>query len=146
MSKRRAIILALKALTAGSLPQADIRGFDLDTARPASVGANGTVIGHPGDPGDPEVDLNPVTYHWQHDIELEFAASIAADDPAAVLDQMLVDFGAAIAANRTLGDLVDWLEVGGALEDDQLMSGAPTTRWASVTLTAHYSTSNPLGN
>lgn len=145
MSKRRDVILAIKALVADALPQASVRGFDGDTARPSSIGPHGTIIGHPGDPGEPEVDLNPVTYHWMHDIELELAAPATGTDAAAALDAMLVPIGEAVLADRALGGLVDWLEIGGAVEDDQLMSGAATTRWASVTLTAHYSTLNPLG-
>lgn len=145
MSKRYDVVMAVKALTVEAMDQATVRGFDQDTARPQSVGPHGTVIGHPGDPSDPDVDLNPVTYHWQHEMEMEFAASPAASDPAADLDGMLEAFGNAIIANRTLGGLVDWLDVAPGAEDDQLMNGAATTRWASLTVTAHYSTTNPLG-
>lgn len=146
MSRRYDVILAVKALAAAAAPDATIKGFDGDASRPASIGAGGTIVGHPGDPGEPEVDLNPLTYHWRHEIELEFAAAPSATDPAAALDAMMQAFGAAVAADRTLSGLVDWLETGGAMEDDQLMAGAATTRWASVTVVAHYSTLNPLGD
>lgn len=146
MSKRYNVIMAVKALATAALPDVTVRGFDTDTARPASIGTNGTVVGHPGDPGEPDVDLNPVTYHWQHEMEMEFAASPAASDPAGSLDAMMQAFGSAVISNRTLGGLVDWLDVTPGAEDDQLMNGAATTRWASLTVTAHYSTTNPLGH
>lgn len=146
MSKRFAVIMALKSLAATAVAQATIRGFDGDAARPASIGAGGTIIGHAGDPGEPEVDLNPVVYHWQHDIEMEFAPPPSAENPAEALDAMLTAFGSAVLADRTLGGLIDWLDLSAPLEDDQPMAGSSTTRWAGVTATAHYSTTNPLGN
>lgn len=146
MSKRFDVVMGLKALTLAAMGQVQVRGFDKDTARPQSIGEAGTVIGHPGDPGEPDVDLNPVTYHWQHEMEMEFAASPAAEDPAADLDTMLETFGEAIIADRTLGGLVDWLDVIPGPEDDQLIGGAATTRWVSLTVIVHYSTTNPLGH
>lgn len=146
MSRRYDVILAVKALAAAACPNATIKGFDGNGARPESIGAGGTIIGHPGDPGEAEVDLNPPTWHWRHEMELEFAASPLAANPAAALDAMMAAFGAAVAADRTLGGLADWLEVGGAMEDDQLMAGAASIRWAAVPVTAHYSTLDPLGD
>jgi hypothetical protein len=65
-TKQLQVILAVKALVAEALPDAEIRGFDGDATKPTRVGSGGCVIGTRGDPGDPEVDLSPLTYNYSH--------------------------------------------------------------------------------
>ncbi|WP_010184776.1 hypothetical protein [Sphingomonas sp. PAMC 26605] len=141
MSKRRDVIMAVKALATAALPNAKIRGFDGDTARPTNVTGGGVVIGHPGDPGEPAVDLSPLTYNYDHPITLEFAPG--GSDQAGGLDAMMGVFGAAIEADRTLGGLCSWIEAQAPDEDDT-PSGTGSQRWAMLDVIASYSTPNPL--
>ncbi|WP_242095422.1 hypothetical protein [Sphingomonas sp. CROZ-RG-20F-R02-07] len=136
------MILALKALVAVALPDAKVRGFDVDSARPASIPAGGVVIGHPGAAGDPQIDLSPACYTYNHPITLEISPSVDADQ-AAALDVMLGDLGRAIVADRTLGGLCIWLEAQAPDEDDT-PSGEGSQRWATFDIVASYSTTDPL--
>jgi hypothetical protein len=67
---------------------------------PARIPPDGLVVVRDGDPGEPEVTLNPVTYLWQHRAEIEVvveAATAAARDAA--LDALLVTIGATLSAD-----------------------------------------------
>jgi len=142
MTKQRDVGLALKALVQAALPLAAVKGFDGDTSKPALIGPNGTVIGHPGEPGDPEVDLSPPTYNYRHRFYLEVAADNG--DPGAPLDAMLVAIGAAIRADRTLGGLCMYLEAVAPDRNDRTTDQVATTNWAVLPIDAHYSTEDPL--
>ena len=61
-----------------------------------------------GDPGEPEVTLSPLRYHYQHRAEIE--AVVQGTDLDAAFDTLTASIGAAIAADRTLGGLCDWVE------------------------------------
>jgi len=143
MSRRRDVLLGLKALASATLPAADIRGFDGDTSV-RTIGLGGTVIGHPGDPGEPEVDLSPLSYNYAHRFPIEMAPPPGTPDQSAVLDTMMGAYGAAIAADRTLGGLCDWVEVSAADEDDTPVKGAATQSWGVFDVIANYSTPDPL--
>lgn len=143
MTKSFQVQLALKALVAAALPGADLRGFDQDTSRPTRPGPLGCVIGHWGDPGDPEVDLSPPAYHYSHQFQLEvIGPDGAGGDP---LDVMLAAIGAAIEADRFLGGLCDYLDCAAPDRDDRGTEAASPTNWATVAIVADYSTSSPLG-
>jgi hypothetical protein len=142
MRKERAVLRALRDLAAMALPQADVRGFEGDTTKPKRLGEHGTVIGHPGEPGEPEVDLGPLTYHYEHEFRLEVAGPDGKAGEA--LDAMLSALGEAIRADRTLGGLCTWLEAAAPDRNDRTVGGAVTSNWAVVSVTAHYSTTDPL--
>jgi hypothetical protein len=136
-------ILAVKALVAAALPLADLHGFDSAATKPARAGANGCVIGHPGEPGDPEVDLSPLTWNYSHTMFLEVVGPDG--DGGAALDAMLVTLGAAIAADRFLGGLCDYFGAEAPDFNDRSTNAVATANWATVPLTLEYSTTNPLG-
>lgn len=142
MTKQRAVLLALRDLIAAALPDANIRGFDGDASKPTRIGEGGTVIGHPGDPGEPEIDLSPLSYNYEHEIMLEVAGPDGK--PGEALDNMLVAIGVAVRANRTLGGLCIFLEAQAPDRNDRTVAGAATSNWAIVTIVAHYSTPDPL--
>lgn len=146
MAKHHDVLLALRALVTAALPDADIIGFEKDGSKAVQAGAGGTVIGHPGDPGEPEIDLNPLTYHYQWSFPLEVAPPRGHADQAGMLATMLAAIGAAVKANRTLGGLVDWLEATAPEEEDMIAAGAASLRWAGFMLTAHFATLDPLGS
>lgn len=137
------VLLAVKALIAAALPLANVRGFDGDAEKPDRIGPGGCVVGTRSDPGDPEVDLSPLTYNYRHRIELEIAAEGGVGgDP---LDSMLLTIGAAVAADRFLGGLCQFLSAEAAEMMDTGDDGVPSINWALVPIIAEYSTENPLG-
>lgn len=145
MSKRLEVLAAVKALVEAVLPNADVRGLDADDAKPARIGPGGTIIVRAGDPGQPELDISPVAYNYEHEIPLEVGAYESASLTAEqVLDQMLGLIGAAVRADQTLGGLCDYLEARAPVTDDFDAPGAEPGRWADAALVAHYRTTDPL--
>jgi hypothetical protein len=113
---------------------------------PERVPAGGLLILRDGDPGEPEVTLSPVRYHYQHRAEVE--AIVQAGTPAerdAALDNLLGSIGAAIASDRTLGGLCDWVEASAPQPVDIPIEGAGALKAAIVPVTLIYSTLDPLG-
>jgi hypothetical protein len=142
MTKQRDVLLAVKALVAAALPDADLVGFDADFAKPPRVGAGGCVIGHPGDPGDPDVDLSPLTYNYSHRLMLEVIGPNG--DGGAALDTMLEDLADAIAADQFLGGLCHYFGIEAPDFNDRSTDAVASTNWATVPLVAEYSTNNAL--
>jgi hypothetical protein len=143
LTKQLQIILAVKALVRAALPAVTLAGFDQDDALPTRVGANGCVVGHPGDPNLTDQDLSPLTWNYSHRLYLEIAGPNGAG--ADVLDAMLVTLGAAIAADPFLGGLCEFFSAESAELRDRTNEAATSTNWATVPLVAEYSTTNPLG-
>lgn len=143
MTKQFEVLLAVKALVAAALPAVEVRGFDADTTKPSRIGAGGCVIGHPGDPGDPEMDLSPPAWNYFHRIYLEVVGPNGVG--GAFLDAMLETLGQAIEADPFLGGLCSYFNAEAPDRNDRTSETVASTNWAVVPLTAEYSTSNPLG-
>lgn len=136
-SRREQVIAAVKALVSGALPFAEVKR---NQDQPDTIPPGGLVIVRDGDPGTPEVDLSPLTYHYQHKIPLELAAYATSAKPREqVLDELLAAIGTAVRANRTLGGLVDWLEADAPISDDLGLG-----RWADAAIVAQYASADPL--
>jgi hypothetical protein len=144
MSKRRDVLLAVKALVTAALPSAEIRGFDREAALEIRPGAGGTAVGFPGEAELEATDLSPLTYHYSHAIPLQLLPPAGAADAGAALDMMLGAIGAAVAGNRTLGGLVDFLEAEAAREGDEAPNFTQGQRFAETAIVAAYSTNDPL--
>ncbi len=145
MSKRLDVLERLKAVITAALPNADVKGLSADDAKPASVGPGGLVVIRSGDPGEPSIDLSPTTYYYDHSIPLEIAAYESASlTSEEVLDAMLGAIGAAIAADRTLGGLCDYVEAVAPSTEDFELVGAMAGRFADALVVASYSTTDPF--
>jgi len=141
-SKRERVLAAVKALVATALPNADVRR---NPAKAVTVGAGGAAHVFDGDPGDPDVDLSPVTYNYTHRIPIELAAyESATKTREQVVDEMASAIGAAVAADRYLGGLCCWLEAEAPTSDDVEAMGAAPLRSVDLIIVAHYATSDPL--
>jgi len=75
---------------------------------PERIPPAGLMILRDGEPGEPEVTLSPLTYHYRHRAEIEAVVQGANRDAA--FDALCAGIGAVIAADRTLGGLCDWVE------------------------------------
>ncbi len=138
---RETILQSLHALLQ-ALPATALRGEVL----PERVPTQGLLILRDGDPGDPEVLLSPLLYLYDHRAEIEVV--VQADDPAArdaALDIILTSIGAAIAADRTLGGLCDWIEPEAPKPVDLPVEGAATLKAAVVPVILTYATADPIG-
>ncbi len=140
MSRSYDVRVALKALIVAAAPNADVLGIDKEAARPRRTAPGGLIILEAGDPGDPEVDLNPLTYWYTHPFPVSM--TIAGSDGQR--DELLGAIGAAIVADRTLGGLCDWLEAEAPLLEDISGDGTPVAKGASFNVVASYHTQDPL--
>ena len=131
------IIRALATVLQGSGNEV-LRGEVL----PERVPAAGLLILRDGDPGEPEVTLSPLTYHYQHRAEIE--AVVQGADRDAAFDALTASIGAALAADRTLGGLCDWVEAEAPRPVDLPVEGAASLKAAVVPVVLHYSTADPL--
>lgn len=71
---------------------------------PERIPIAGLIILRDGQPGEPEVTLSPLRYHYQHRAELEVVVQ-AAPGRASALDILIAAIGTALETDRTLGGL-----------------------------------------
>ena len=127
--------------------------FELLTDLPASVRRNevlperippeGLLILRDGDPGEPEVTLSPLAYHFEHRAELEVI--LQGTDRDARFDALCQNIAALLAADRTLGGLCNWIEAEAPRPVDLPVDGAAPLKAAVITVILHYSAPDPLG-
>ena len=139
MTQRETILSALADLLR-TIPNVPVlRGEVL----PERIPPAGLMILRDGEPGEPEVTLSPLTYHYRHRAEIEAVVQGANRD--ATFDALCASIGAVIAADRTLGGLCDWVEAEAPQPVDLPVEGAPSLKAAVIPVILHYSTTDPLG-
>jgi hypothetical protein len=147
MSMRYQVDQALLALLTSKLRQYAVVGLEDGAERPRRINPEGLIILRDGDPGEPEVDLSPPTYHYEQRNSVEIAAYTSSEKLRLVLDRMGRDIGAAIESDRLLGDLVSYMHVT-AMEMADLTSnaavGTQTQKGATFDIITIYSTEHPL--
>jgi hypothetical protein len=136
-SIRETILAALHARLL-TVPAVALRGEVL----PERVPATGLLILRDGEPGEPDVTLSPLTYHYQHRAEIE--AVVQGADRDAAFDALCASSGTALAADRTLGGLCDWVEAEAPQSVDLPVEGAASLKAAVIPVVLHYSTADPL--
>ena len=139
MPTARETVLAALHARLSALPATALRGDVL----PERVPAAGLLILRDGEPGESEVTLSPLTYHYEHRAEIEAVVQGAARD--ATFDTLCSSIGAAFAADRTLGGLCDWVEAEAPRPVDLAVEGAATLKAAVIRVVLHYSLADPLG-
>ncbi|MDO8607876.1 MAG: acyl-CoA transferase [Phaeospirillum sp.] len=135
-------ILAALLARLETVPDATVRR---EAPLPETVPAGGLIILRDGDPGDPEVLLSPISYLWEHQTEIEVILQRGQDDDSAALDTLLMAVGDTLAADRSLGGLAEWLDWGAPKTSGLAIDGATALRGATVPVTIHYGSSDPLG-
>ena len=136
---RETILTALHARLS-ALPATALRGEVL----PERVPAEGLLILRDGDPGEPAVTLSPLRYHYQHRAEIEAVVQTGSGRDAA-FDALAAGVGTALAADRTLGGLCDWVEAEAPRPVDLAIDGAATLKAAVIPIVLHYAAADPLG-
>jgi hypothetical protein len=136
-SPRETILAALHARLS-ALPATALRGDVL----PERVPGAGLLILRDGEPGEPEVTLSPLRYHYQHRAEIEAVVQGANRDNA--FDTLCASIGAALATDRTLGGFCDWVEAEAPRPVDLPVEGAASLKAAVITVVLHYTATDPL--
>jgi hypothetical protein len=111
-------------------------------ALPSSVPAGGLVILRDGDPGEPDVTLNPRSEFYNHRAEIEVLPVGGGGE--AVLDTLLAQIGIALAADRSLGGLAENLYLSAPETSVLAIEGAAPILTARITVTIEYLVSDPL--
>ncbi|MGF6863030.1 hypothetical protein ABIE69_003626 [Rhodobacteraceae bacterium MBR-64] len=114
-----------------------------DEVLPERIPAAGLIILRDDQPGEPEVTLSPLRYHYQHRAELDVAVQ-AGTGRAIAFDSLIAAIGAALEADRTLGGLCDWVEPEAPASVDLPIEGAAALKAAVITVILHYTTTGPL--
>jgi len=114
-----------------------------DQPLPDAIGADGMVILREGDPGEPFVVMSPLSYTFDHQLTLEVMVQGGSGRDAA-FDAIKVAIGGVFAADRTLGGLCEWVEMGPPEASDEPFYGADPVKMGVIPLTITYTTSNPL--
>ena len=138
MTTTRELVLTALHARLSALPATALRGDVL----PERVPNAGLLILRDGEPGEPGVTLSPLRYHYQHRAEIEAVVQGAARDAA--FDTLCASIGAALATDRTLGGLCDWVEAEAPRPVDLAVEGAASLKAAVIPVILHYSTADPL--
>lgn len=141
MSARENALSALKNVLTAALPGADVKR-NVDVLQ--SVGPGGLAVLRDGDLGEPEVSLSPALYAFEHRAELELYID-RRDGAEAILDALLADIGAALAADPTLGGAVDHCEPTAPTLEPLSGDGGDPLRVARLSILLIYVTASPLG-
>ena len=141
MSTRETILQALLA-TLRTVPATVLRGEVL----PERVPAGGFVILRDGEPGEPEVTLSPLAYHWQYQAEVEVIVQDKdASLRASLFDVLVEQISGVLVADRSLGGSCDWIEPGAPAPADLPIEGGQALKAAVLPITLIYTTTAPTG-
>ena len=141
MSRREQILAALSVVLAGQLA-APVRRNEV---LPEKVPAAGLVILRDGEPGEPDITLNPRTEFYAHRVELEvYVPRDSSGGGEAALDQLLGAIGAALRVDETLGGLAENLTPSAPETGALALEGALPMLTARVIVTIDYLVSDPL--
>ena len=113
---------------------------------PHKIPADGLLILHDGDAGEPDVTLSPTRYEYEHRAELDAVVQKGtASARNTAFDALMALISTAINADTTLGGAVDLVRYE-APEMEQLgdLEGADDLKAATVPIILYYSTTDPL--
>ncbi|MDG4604436.1 MAG: acyl-CoA transferase [Defluviicoccus sp.] len=140
-SHREQVLASLFARLQG-VPDATVRRNE---ALPVSVPAGGLIILRDGDPGEPDVTLNPRTEYYTHRAEIEaFVTQAVGGGGEEELDALLSWLGATLNIDRSLGGLAENLSWSAPETSVLAIDGAAPILTARITVTIEYLVSDPL--
>lgn len=144
VSAREAAIAALHATIAAAMAlRTPAPPVLRNETVPQRIGAGGLVIIQDGEAAEETAVLSPLRWQVRHVAEVAVVAPGAAPEArAALLDELLTDLAGAIAADRTLGGAVEWVQPESPSFDDIDFEGAASVRAASVPVSLWFTTAD----
>jgi hypothetical protein len=140
-SRREQVLAALAQQLQASLT-ATVRRNE---ALPERVPVEGLVILRDGDPGEPDITLNPRTAFYSHRVELElFVTQPTAGGGEVLLDALVANVHAALAPDPSLGGLAENLTPSAPETGALAIEGAAPILTARLVVTVEYLVSDPL--
>ena len=116
-----------------------------NAALPERIADHAMAILRDGEMGEPEVSLSPLTYHWQHQVAIElFVADPDASARDARMDGLLTELASLIEADRTLGGVIEYAEIGPPKFDELAPDGTSGIKACVLPVVLHYSSPGPL--
>lgn len=140
-STRETVLAALHAVLVAALQTPTCKVLRSEPL-PEAIPTGGTVNLQDGDPGEPEVTMSPLRYHYQHRAEIEIFAT--GPSRVSAFDGLASAVGVAVVADRLLGGTCDWVEAMAIQPTDLPVDGAAPIRAGVIPVILHYSTSDPL--
>jgi hypothetical protein len=114
---------------------------------PEKVPASGLVILRDGDPGEPDVTLNPRTEFYAHRVEIEvYVPRDPTGGGEAALDTLLGSIGMALRIDPSLGGLAENLTPSVPETGALAIEGAAPVLTARLVVTVEYLVSDPLSD
>jgi hypothetical protein len=142
MSSKRERVLSTLFGQLQAIPHAAVKRNE---ALPQTVPTGGLVILRDGDPGEPDVTLNPRSEFYNHRGEIEaYVTQPVGGGGEAMLDALLAEIAAALAADRSLGGLAENLYWSAPETSVLAIEGAAPILAAHITVTIEYLVSDPL--
>lgn len=143
MASKREQVLSALFTALQTLQIATVRVYrNLDNPQKVE---GGLIIMRDGTTEQPEVLLSPLTYIYQHLVNLEVMVQYA--DPvqrSSQLDALLVGIGGVVTANRSLGGIAEWVEAEAPAFVEQPIEGTTTVKMATLSIMVRFFTSDPL--
>jgi hypothetical protein len=135
---------ALSALL-GQLQAIPLAVVKRNEALPQAVPAGGLIILRDGDPGEPDVMLNPRSEFYTHRAEIEaFVTQPVGGGGETALDALLAEIGGVLAAERSLGGLAENLYWSAPEVSVLTIEGAAPILVGRITVTIEYLVGDPL--
>lgn len=142
MASRREGILAALFATLDTALAANVRRNEV---LPERVPAEGLVILRDGEPGEPDVTLNPRTEFYAHRVEIEaYVPRDTVGGGEAALDTLLAAIGSALRIDPSLGGLAENLTPSAPETAALAVEGAAPILTARLIVTVEYLVSDPL--
>ncbi len=141
-SKSETVLLALFAALEAARPE-NARALRNETL-PERIAQGGLIILRDGVPGEPEVLLSPPSYHFEHRAEIDIVVDRPPASRDAAFDALKTAVGAAIAADRTLGGLCDYVLGEAPAPLLVPIDGAESLKAATLPVVLIYGSSDPL--
>lgn len=144
VSKAEEVLTALQAALGGPLGVPAASLMPRNSVLPARIAAGGAVILRDGNPGEPEVTMSPLAYHYEHRAEIDLIVELPPAQADTAFDALRRQIGAAIAADRTLGGLCDWIEAEAPAPLNLPIEGGEPLKTATIAVVLHYSSADAL--
>ena len=143
MASKREQVLSALFTALQTLQTATVRVYrNLDNPQKVE---GGLIIMRDGTTEQPEVMLSPLTYIYQHSVNLEVMVQNAdANQRSSQLDALLVSIGGIVTANRSLGGIAEWMEAEAPSFVEQPIEGTTTVKMATLSIMVRFFTNDPL--